>query len=199
MISLEAGRRSLVPELNYRSMPALARAGGVVLAGTGLLALCAHIALPLPFTPVPGTMQTFAVLLLGMALGPVLGPLTMVAYLLEGAAGLPVFAPVAAARVAFFGPTVGYLLSYPVAAFVAAYAYRRVSRAASRFLAAVVAGVLASLPIFAIGAGWLAMWLHLSFRSTMEFGVTPFLPGEGVKLILAALMVVALDRLRPTV
>src|SRR5258708_27668357 len=90
----------------------------IVLAGSAFVAVSAHISLPLSFTPVPLTLQPFAVLLLGLVLAPRLGLATLVAYLLEGAAGLPVFTP---SNITFtglahlFGPTGGYLLAYPFA------------------------------------------------------------------------------------
>ena len=170
-----------------------------VVGGTILLALCAHVALPLPFTPVPGTMQTFAVLVLGMTMGPVLGPLTMAAYFLEGAAGLPVFAPTTAIPSAtLFGPTIGYIVSYGAATWVASASYQQLRSAFGSFLAALAAGALALFPTFLIGAAWLAIALHLSLQQAVEFGVLPFLPGEAVKLSLAALVIASLHRLRLT-
>ncbi len=175
----------------------LVRSTAAVLGATALLALCAHIALPLPFTPVPGTMQTFAVLVLGITMGPVLGPLAMIAYFLEGAAGLPVFAPTATPA-ALFGPTLGYILSYGIAAWVAAAAFHKLRSTLGSFFAALGAGTLAFVPVFLIGATWLGVSLHLSFHQAMEFGVLPFLPGEAVKLSLAALVIASLHRLRLT-
>src|ERR1700744_4226565 len=95
----------------------LARGGGIVLAGSALVAVCAHIAIPLWFTPVPVTMQPFAVLLLGFLLSPQVAVAAMLAFLAEGAAGLPVFTPQGLGGVAqLLGPTGGYLLSYPLVA-----------------------------------------------------------------------------------
>src|ERR1700692_1825792 len=93
--------------------------GKIVLAvsASALVALCAHISLPLPFTPVPLTLGNFAVLLVGMMLGPVVGFSPMVLYLAEGAAGLPVFTPQGPGGIAqLLGLSAGYLLSYPLAA-----------------------------------------------------------------------------------
>src|SRR5271154_1383242 len=95
----------------------LLRTAGLVLAGSALVAICAHIALPLWFTPVPVTLQPFAVLLLGLLLGPRMAAGTMFAYLAEGAIGLPVFAPNGpGGTLQLFGLTGGYLLSYPLVA-----------------------------------------------------------------------------------
>jgi biotin transport system substrate-specific component len=90
-------------------------------AATVVIALAAHVAFPLPFTPVPFTLQPLAVLGVGLAFGPVGGFLTLLAYLAEGACGLPVFSPAGPGGIGqlFFGPTSGYLLSYPLVAAIA--------------------------------------------------------------------------------
>src|ERR1700677_5038104 len=109
--------------------------GVSVVLATGLVAICAHIALPLGFTPVPVTMQTFAVLLLGLLFSPGAAFACLSLYLIEGALGLPVFSPHGPGGVAqLLGPSGGYLLSYPFAAALASLLYRRGHR---RFLAAV--------------------------------------------------------------
>src|SRR6202453_2744538 len=88
-----------------------------VVSATALVAICAHIAVPLGFTPIPVTMQTFAVLLLGLLFGPGPAFACLALYLLEGAVGLPVFSPHGPGGIAqMLGPTGGYLLSYPFAA-----------------------------------------------------------------------------------
>jgi biotin transport system substrate-specific component len=97
-----------------------------IAAANILLILCAHIVIPLPFTPVPITGQTFGVLLVAVLLGARRSALTLVLYLLEGAAGLPVFQPLGLPGVArFLGPTAGYLVAYPVAAFIAGWLVER--------------------------------------------------------------------------
>src|SRR3981189_3408838 len=129
----------------------------LVIGATAFVAACAHISLPLPFTPVPLTLQNFAVLLVGMALGPVAGFSAMVLYLVEGALGLPVFTPYAAGGVAhLLGPTGGYLFSYPIAAATAGWVVRNMQRVTSRFRAALVASIAATLPILLLGASWFA-------------------------------------------
>jgi biotin transport system substrate-specific component len=97
-----------------------------IAAANILLVLCAHIAFPLPWTPVPVTGQTFGVLLVAILLGSRRGALTLGLYLLEGMAGLPVFQPLGLPGPArFFGPTAGYLLAYPLAAFVTGWIVER--------------------------------------------------------------------------
>ena len=112
-------RRIAAPRIAWNTVIA------VVLA-TALVAICAHIAMPLGFTPVPVTMQTFAVLLLGLLFGPGPAFACLALYLMEGAVGLPVFSPHGPGGMAqLLGPTGGYLLSYPFAAALASVLYRR--------------------------------------------------------------------------
>src|SRR5580704_14382989 len=97
-----------------------------IVAANILLVLCAHIVIPLPWTPVPITGQTFGVLLVAVLPGARRGAITLILYLLEGAAGLPVFQPLGLPGLArFAGPTAGYLLSYPFAAFVTGWLVER--------------------------------------------------------------------------
>src|ERR1700722_12522966 len=94
----------------------------LVLGATAVAGACAHISLPLPFTPVPLTLQNFAVILVGMALGPVAGFSAMILYLIEGVLGLPVFTPYAAGGIAhLLGPNGRFLLSYPLVAATAGW------------------------------------------------------------------------------
>jgi biotin transport system substrate-specific component len=159
----------------------------IVIAASVFVAACAHLSIPLPFTPVPITLQTFAVILVGLVLGPVAGFSAMVLYLAEGAMGLPVFTPHSVGGVAhLLGPTAGYLFSYPLAAAVAGWVVRAMLRVTSRFRSALVASIIASLPIFILGAGWLGHLLHLSGSAVWALAVAPFLLGEAIKITAAA-------------
>jgi biotin transport system substrate-specific component len=169
----------------------------LALAASAFVAICAHISVPLPFTPVPLTLQNFAVILVGMLLGPVGGFSAMVLYLAEGAMGLPVFTPHSAGGIAhLLGPNAGYLFSYPLAAATAGWVVRAMQHATSRFRGGLVAATVASLPIFILGAGWLAHLLHLSASATWTMAVAPFLPGEVVKVMAAAGIFSSLQRWR---
>src|SRR5580693_6539801 len=131
----------------------------LVIGATAFVAACAHISLPLPFTPVPLTLQNFAVILVGLVLGPVAGFSAMVFYLVEGAVGLPVFTPYAAGGIAhLLGPNGGYLFSYPLAAATAGWVVRAMQPLTTRFRGALVAATTATLPIFLLGAGWFAYY-----------------------------------------
>jgi biotin transport system substrate-specific component len=161
---------------------------GAVLFVTVLTALGAQISVPLPFTPVPFTLQPMIVLLGGAALGARLGATAQAIYLLIGLAGLPVFAaspvlPQGAARL--IGPTAGFLVSYPLAAFVAGWlAERRFDRQYLTSLVAMTAGLAV---IFAGGLSWLAYGpTALGLVGAVNTALTPFLAADLVKLCLAA-------------
>lgn len=148
------------------------------------LAAASQVAIPLPFTPVPITLQPLVVVLAGLMLGPVVGAASMVLYLAAGAVGLPVFAPLGAPGIArFFGPTGGYLIAYPAAAFLAGALARRGPSLLGRWLAA-TAGVVV---ILAGGVAQLAI-LDASLGRALVFGLTPFALLDVVKAFVAALI-----------
>jgi len=160
----------------------------VVLFATVLTIVAAQVSIPLPFTPVPFTLQPMVVLLAGAALGPRLGMTSQMLYLALGIAGLPVFAaspllPQGAARL--IGPTGGYLMSYPFAAFVAGYlAGRGFDR---RYLTSVLAMTAGLSVVFAFGVAWLAFGApHAGLSAAMATGLLPFIPADIIKLLIAA-------------
>jgi biotin transport system substrate-specific component len=170
------------------------RGAGIVLAGSALVAVCAHVAIPLWFTPVPVTLQPFAVLLLGLLLGPRLAAGATLAYLAEGAAGLPVFTPYGLGGVAqLLGPTGGYLLSYPIVAPLISVLWRRGTRSFGRGWVIAGAGSLLTL---SLGAVWLAVWTHAPAMAVLNHAVLPFLPGDGLKVAGAAAIAVGASRWR---
>jgi biotin transport system substrate-specific component len=171
------------------------RVAGILVGGSVLAAVCAHGSIPLFFTPVPLSLQPFAVLLLGLLLTPRMAAATFGAYLLEGAAGLPVFAPVpAVSGVAhLFGPTGGYLLAYPLAAALISFLWRRTGRG---FASALVCAATGDLMILTCGAMWLAAFTSLSALPAAAAAVIPFLPGDALKIAAAAGMAVGAVSLR---
>jgi biotin transport system substrate-specific component len=175
--------------------PAWLRNTGIVLAGSAFVAACAHISIPLYFTPVPLTVQPFAVLLLGLLLSPRLAASTLIAYLAEGALGLPVFTPTPAmtGMAHLFGPTGGYLLAYPLAAFVISALWRRTGRGFAAGIASAAAGDLA---ILTCGASWLAVEAQVPAKSVLTLAVLPFLAGDALKVIAAAALASGARRLR---
>jgi biotin transport system substrate-specific component len=154
----------------------------LILGGSLLVGLMAQVAIPLPFTPVPVTGQTFAVLLVGALYGSQRGALTVGLYLLEGALGLPVFAGGTSGLGRLLGPTGGYLIGFVAAAWIVGRLCehgwdRRVPTAA-------LAMLMGNAVIYLCGLPWLALFVGPE-RSLMA-GLWPFIPGDLIKLVLAA-------------
>ena len=167
---------------------ALRRAVAIIL-GAALVAVAAQVSIPLPATPVPLTLQPLAVLLVGAVLGPALGATSLILYLGLGALGLPVFTPYGLPGVArLLGPTGGYLLAYPVAAF----AVGRLGGDGKRW-GRLALGLVAGLALIHLGGLAQLLILTGSAASAVRLGTVPFLLGDLLKLCLAILI------LRPTV
>ncbi|MGC2618357.1 MAG: biotin transporter BioY [Acidobacteriaceae bacterium] len=174
---------------------ALARAAAEVVLGSLLVAICAHVAIPLGFTPVPVTLQTFAVLFLGLFLSPRIAASAMVLYLIEGMAGLPVFSSLGPVGfLHLFGPTGGYLLSYPAAAALAGYLRRRIGQGG--FTPSLLAAASASVLILISGAAWFSILTHQSAATVFTLSVAPFLAGDILKVVAAAGAATGLRRFR---
>jgi biotin transport system substrate-specific component len=157
-----------------------------VALGSLLVAVCAHVSIPLWFTPVPITLQTFAVILLGLLLSPSAAAGALLLYLVEGAAGLPVFSPHGPAGLLhLFGPTGGYLLSYPLAAALTAWLRRRIG-GKSAFGPSLLASAAGSLLILLCGALWFGILTRQSAGTVFALSVLPFLPGDILKISAAA-------------
>src|ERR1700756_5366844 len=156
----------------------------LIVAASLFVALCAHITIPLlPLTPVPLTVQNLAVLLVGLMLGSRRGFAALVVYLVEGMSGLPVFNPTGPGGVAqLFGVTGGFLLAYPVVAFVAGYIFERGSKTFAR---AAVAGIIGEAVLFAGGLSWLYIFTH-SIAKAAYLGLYWFIVAEVIKVMLAA-------------
>lgn len=178
-----------------------AEQAGAVLFVTILTAVAAEISVPLPFTPVPFTFQPMVILVGAAALGARLGMSSQILYLALGIAGLPVFAaspvlPQGAARL--LGPTGGYLMAYPLAAFVAGWlAERGFDR---RYLTAVVAMVCGLAVVFAGGVSWIALAVQPArgLSGALATGFVPFIVPDLLKLLVAAAAMPGLWRLTGT-
>jgi biotin transport system substrate-specific component len=162
----------------------LLRKLALVIGGSLLVAICARLSVPLPFTPVPLTLANFAVLLVGLTLGSRMGAASLLAYLAAGAAGLPVFSPAGPGGIAqLLGPTGGYLLAYPVAAFVAGWIAEHGRRRFGKFFLAAAAG---NLLLFTSGVAWLTVLTNAPLAQAAAFGLYPFVFAEIIKLMAAA-------------
>ena len=165
-------------------LAASSRRFAILIGATAFVALCAHISIPLGFTPVPITLQPFAVLLLGLLLAPRESFTAMIVYLLEGAAGMPVFSPHGLGGIAqLFGPTGGYLMAAPFAAAAAGLIYRSGKR---KLVYAIAGAAVGDLMLLAFGAVWLGMWAHTDFSILLHESVIPFLATDAAKVIAAA-------------
>ena len=160
------------------------RQAALVIGASLVVALCAHITIPLlPLTPVPLTVQNLAVLLVGLLLGSRRGFAALALYLVEGSVGLPVFNPTGPGGIAqLLGPTGGFLMVYPFVAFLAGYIFERRSKS---FLYALTAGFLAEVLLFAGGVTWLYVFTH-SLAKAAYLGLYWFLAAEVMKVMFAA-------------
>lgn len=155
---------------------------GLVIGFSLLTALAAQIVIPIGAIPITG--QTFAVLLAGALLGPRLGALAMITYLVEGASGLPFFSGGRFGLLHLMGPTGGYLIAFPAAAFITgAFAEHGWDR---RFLTAVPAMAIGSMVIMLSGWAWFSIVMRTSPLLTLFDTVLKFIPGDIIKITLAA-------------
>ena len=181
--------RSATSVIQPLARPAGAVLNIVLVVGASLfVALCAQVQVPLPFTPVPLTLASFGVLLVGLLLGPARAGAAMLLYLAEGAAGLPVFAPRGLPGIARFGgPTGGYLLAYPLCAVIAG-ALSRYTFGGLRplsFSANVVAAFVGHTVLLVAGSLWLYA-LTGSVSMAASFGLYPFIFAEVIKVMSAS-------------
>jgi len=161
-----------------------ARRGSIVIAASLFVAMCARVTVPLPFTPIPLTLQNFGVLAVGLLLGSRRGFAALALYLVEGAVGLPVFSPaiLGSGITHLLGPTGGFLIAYPLVAFIAGYIYEHSSR---RFVWAALSAVAAEVVLFAGGLSWLAV-LTRSVSLAIRYGLYWFVFAEVIKVLMAA-------------
>jgi biotin transport system substrate-specific component len=160
-----------------------ARQVALVVGGSLLVALCARITIPIPGTPVPLTVQNFGVLLVGLMLGSRRGFAALALYLAEGAMGMPVFSPMGPGGIAqLLGATGGFLLAYPLVAWLAGYVMEHGPRSFAR---AAVGGFLAEIVLFISGLAWLAVLTH-SVAQAFRWGLYWFVFAEVIKVMMAA-------------
>ncbi len=160
-----------------------ARQVALVVGASLFVALCARVTIPLPGTPVPLTVQNFGVLLIGLLLGSRRGFAALALYLAEGAMGMPVFSPVGAGGIAhLLGPTGGFLLTYPLVAWIAGYVMEHGRKSFAR---AAMGGLLGEVVLFTGGLTWLAVLTH-SVAQAFRWGLYWFLFAEVIKVMMAA-------------
>ena len=161
----------------------LIKQAGIVICASAVIAVCARIMVPLPFTPVPLTLANFGVLLVGLTLGSRRGFAAAALYLAWGAMGLPVFASSGPGSfVQMLGPTGGYLWAYPVVAFLAGWI---AERGVPSFTRNLIGATVAEIVLFVAGISWLVIYTH-NWRQAALFGLYPFLFAEVSKIMVAA-------------
>lgn len=166
----------------------VSRQAAIIVGASLFVALCARITIPLmPLTPVPLTVQNFGVLLVGLLLGSRRGFAALALYLIEGAIGIPVFNPTGPGGVAqLLGPTGGFLVAYPLVAFIAGYVFECGPK---NFLKAAIAGLLGEIVLFAGGLSWLYVYTH-SLAKAAYLGLYFFVVAEVIKIMFAAAITV---------
>ena len=169
-----------------------ARIGIAIVAFVVATSFGAQVAVPLPWTPVPMTLQPLFVILAGAVLGPRLGATTMATYLAVGMGGAPVFAQGHAGIGWLLGPTGGYLISYPAAAYVSGLLAGKASASALRLFGALSAGMLI---IYVGGTAQLAFLTQLDLQTVMTLSVLPFLGGDLTKVLIGVFVA---KKVRPT-
>jgi len=180
---LRTATHTLDRQTNDRLPLEWARQAAIVVGASLFVALCARITLPLPFTPVPLTLQNFGVLAVALMLGSRRGFAALALYLIEGASGLPVFNPAGPGGIAqILGPTGGFLIAYPFVAFVAGWIYEHSSR---RFAWAALAGLAGEVLLFVGGLSWLFAITH-SLAQAIRWGLYWFVFAEVIKIMMAA-------------
>ena len=161
----------------------------IAFSGSLLLALLARLTVPIPFSPVPITGQTFGILFLGSVLGSRLGTLSVIMYIFEGLIGLPVFAGGTMGFLYLLGPTGGYLIGFIPAVYLVGYLSER--GWTNSFTSSFLTMIIGTLIIFIFGIGWLAV--TAGFVTALSIGLYPYIPGAVVKIILATVTVYSIN------
>jgi biotin transport system substrate-specific component len=161
----------------------------IALSGSLLLSLLARLSIPVPFSPVPITGQTFGILFLGAVLGSRIGTLSVIMYISEGLMGLPVFAGGTMGFLYLLGPTGGYLIGFIPAVYLVGYFSER--NWTIKFTTTLITMLLGTSVIFFFGISWLTVTAGL--KMALSVGLYPYLTGAGIKVILATVIVYSLN------
>ncbi len=162
----------------------------IALSGSLLLALLARLSIPVPFSPVPITGQTFGILFLGAVLGSRIGILSVIMYIFEGSIGLPVFAGGTMGFLYLLGPTGGYLIGFIPAVYLVGYLSEQ--GWINSFTSAFLTMIIGTSVIFIFGISWLSV--TAGFGTALLIGLYPYIPGAAIKIILATVAVYSMNR-----
>ncbi len=159
-------------------------------AGSLVLALLARLSIPVPFSPIPITGQTFGVLCLGALLGSHIGTLSILMYISEGLVGLPVFAGGSLGFLYLFGPTGGYLMGFIPSVYLVGFLSEK--GFTSKISTILITMILGTSVIFIFGISWLA--ITAGFETVLLIGLYPYLPGAAIKILLATIVAYSISR-----
>ncbi len=162
----------------------------IVLSGSIVLALLARLSIPVPFSPIPITGQTFGILFLGALLGSRLGMLSVIMYIMEGTIGIPVFAGGTAGFMYLLGPTGGYLIGFIPAVYLVGYLAEK--EWTNNFTTTFITMIIGTVNIFVFGIIWLAV--TAGFETALKIGLYPYISGAAVKIFFATVVVYSLNR-----
>jgi len=182
----------VVQAVEHSRSQSISRNVALIVGGALLMDILGRFSVPLPFSPVPLTLANFGVLLIALSIGSRRAAAAMVLYLAQGAAGFPVFSPAGPGGIAqLIGPTGGYLISYPAAAFVAGWIAEHGRRTIPRMS---IAAIMGEVLLFAGGIAWLMTIAHVPFRHAAYWGFYPFAFFEIIKIMTAVAASVRLHR-----
>ena len=158
--------------------------------GSIILALLAQLRIPVPFSPVPITGQTFGVLLIGGILGSQIGTISIIMYLFEGISGLPVFAGIGAGPAYLLGSTGGYLLGFVPGAFLTGFIIENLNEV--KFYKTIAATLAGTILIFACGLSWLGA--QIGWTNALSIGLIPYISGAVIKIVVASILIFVFHR-----
>ncbi len=161
-----------------------------------MISVLGYVVIPLPFTPVPITGQSFAIMLAGLTLTTLQASLSVAIFILLGIVGLPVFSGGASGIAALVGPKGGYIIGFLVAAIVITLIRRNSNNVVRLALAGFTGGILV---VYTLGVLWLSHINNLTLSKAIVFGALPFIPGDLLKLFVAVTVALAVNRQLKTV
>ncbi|MCL1830190.1 MAG: biotin transporter BioY [Oscillospiraceae bacterium] len=153
---------------------------------TSVISVSAMIALPLPFTPVPLSLANLTIMLSGVLCGVIDGTLAVIMYILLGMVGLPIFAGFNSGIGVILGPTGGYIMGYPILAFLVGYLSRVFSRRLKRFTAHLISMAIGLIVLYLFGCSWYILTTGVSVTAAISVTIIPFLPGDLLKAVTAS-------------
>jgi len=162
---------------------------------SAVILVMAQITIPLPFTPVPMSLASLAVILAGTILGPTDGTIAVVIYILLGIVGLPAFAGFTRGFTTLLGPTGGFIMGYPILAFLAGYLSSLFKKKIKLFTTYMLAVSIATIPFYTLGCMWYLFYSKTTVAVSITVSIVPFIPSDIIKNILASIIMMRYTRI----